>query len=50
LIDGNRYALPKNIELVKTAPQIEILKRASLFLTHCGMNSTSETIYYGGKV
>jgi UDP:flavonoid glycosyltransferase YjiC (YdhE family) len=29
------------------SPQIEILKRASLFLTHNGMNSTSESIHYG---
>ena len=32
----------KNILFVKTAPQIEILQRASLFITHNGMNSTSE--------
>ena len=28
LIDAKRYALPKNVEIVKTAPQIEILKRS----------------------
>ena len=26
--------------------QLEVLKRASLFITHCGMNSTLETIKY----
>jgi hypothetical protein len=36
-----------NIFLLKTAPQIEILQRASLFITHNGMNSTSEAIYFG---
>ena len=29
LIDANRYVLPKNVEIVKTAPQIEILKRST---------------------
>jgi UDP:flavonoid glycosyltransferase YjiC (YdhE family) len=33
--------------LVPFAPQLEILKRASIFLTHCGMNSTSESIWFG---
>jgi MGT family glycosyltransferase len=37
-----------NIKLIlKTVPQIEILKRASLFITHSGMNSTSEAINFG---
>jgi hypothetical protein len=50
LINRNEYLLSDNIVLVKTAPQTEILKRASLFVTHCGMNSTSESIHYGGKM
>ena len=50
LIKKNKYSLSDNIILVKTAPQTEILKRASLFVTHCGMNSTSESIHYGGKI
>jgi MGT family glycosyltransferase len=36
-----------NIHIMKSAPQLEILKRASLFVTHCGMNSMNETIYFG---
>ena len=28
-------------------PQIEILKRTSLFITHAGMNSVSEALQYG---
>ena len=28
LIDAKRYVLPKNVAIVKTAPQIEILKRS----------------------
>ena len=48
-IKSNQYVLPDNIYLAKSAPQTEILKRASLFITHNGMNSTSESIHYGGK-
>ena len=39
--------VPLSIKLVPFAPQLEILKRASIFLTHCGMNSTSESIWFG---
>lgn len=35
------------ILLLPHAPQIEILKEASLFITHAGMNSASEAIIYG---
>ena len=49
MIYKDEYILPKNILLVKTAPQVEILKRASLFVTHGGMNSTSESILCAGK-
>lgn len=45
---GNEgYKLPDNILLLPKAPQLEILQRASIFITHCGMNSTSEAIHYG---
>jgi hypothetical protein len=43
----NQYSLPENVLLLKSAPQISILKRADLFISHCGMNSSSEAIYYG---
>jgi UDP:flavonoid glycosyltransferase YjiC (YdhE family) len=49
LINRKEFEVPENILLVKSAPQIEILKKASLFITHSGMNSTSESIHYGGK-
>jgi UDP:flavonoid glycosyltransferase YjiC (YdhE family) len=42
--------LPENILLFAKVPQIELLKRASLFITHAGQNSTSETIQYGVPV
>jgi UDP:flavonoid glycosyltransferase YjiC (YdhE family) len=31
----------------KAVPQLEILERCSLFITHCGMNSINEAVYYG---
>ena len=46
----NEYSIPDNIVLVKTAPQTEILKKSALFVTHSGMNSTSESINYAGKL
>jgi len=49
LIEKNEYLLPKNILLVKSVPQIELLKRASVFISHCGQNSTSEAVHYGGE-
>jgi UDP:flavonoid glycosyltransferase YjiC (YdhE family) len=39
--------VPSNILLLPKSPQIDILKRAALFITHNGMNSTSESIHYG---
>ncbi len=28
-------------------PQLEVLKQANLFITHGGMNSSSESLYFG---
>jgi len=36
-IKNEGYFLPENICLLASAPQIEILKRCSLFITHSGM-------------
>lgn len=36
-----------NILLIPHTPQVEILKRAHLFITHAGMNSVSEAMNYG---
>jgi len=47
LINTGRLHLPENIILSESAPQLEILKRASLFITHGGLNSTNESIYFG---
>ena len=49
MIINKTYEIPNNIILVKFAPQIDILKKASLFVTHGGMNSTSESIHFGGS-
>lgn len=44
------YRLPENILILPIVPQLEILKRSSLFITHAGMNSVSETVHYGVPV
>ena len=41
------YSLPEEIVIVSSAPQTEILKRASLFLTHAGFGSMHESLFYG---
>jgi UDP:flavonoid glycosyltransferase YjiC (YdhE family) len=46
-IKNDNYRVHENILLLPTAPQVEILKRASLFITHAGMNSAIESIKYG---
>lgn len=37
--------LPENIRVYNYVDQLEVLARADLFLTHCGMNSVSESLY-----
>ncbi len=39
--------LPANVRVENYVNQMEVLSRASLFLTHCGMNSASEGLYMG---
>jgi MGT family glycosyltransferase len=39
--------LPKNFLVSPYVPQLEVLPRVRVFLTHCGMNSTMESLYYG---
>lgn len=46
-IAKNELALPKNVLLRARVPQLDVLQKADLFITHCGMNSASETIKYG---
>ena len=39
--------IPNNFNIYNFVPQIEVLKRTDLFITHGGMNSTSEAMYFG---
>ncbi|WKN24380.1 nucleotide disphospho-sugar-binding domain-containing protein [Azotobacter vinelandii] len=39
--------LPTNIRILKHAPQIEVLARASLFITHGGLSSVRESLQFG---
>lgn len=42
--------VPSNILLMPVVPQIDVLERASLFITHAGMNSSIEAIHYAVPV
>lgn len=44
---GDREALPKNFVVRDFVPQIEILQRAAVFVTHGGMNGVQEALYFG---
>ncbi len=37
--------LPENIKMYPYVNQLEVLSRADVFITHCGMNSVSESLY-----
>ena len=39
--------IPENIIVAQYLPQLEILETATLFITHGGMNSINESLYYG---
>ncbi|WP_057491148.1 macrolide family glycosyltransferase [Streptococcus orisasini] len=38
--------IPQNFQVAHSFDQIAVLKSADVFLTHCGLNSTSEALYY----
>ena len=38
--------LPENISVFSRVDQIAVLKQADVFISHCGMNSVSESLYY----
>lgn len=38
--------IPPNIYIYPFVPQLEVLKRAALFITHGGMNSVNEGLYF----
>lgn len=39
--------IPENVEIRTSFPQPAVLQHASVFLSHAGMNSTMESLYYG---
>lgn len=39
--------IPENFRVQEYVPQIQVLQHARLFVTHGGMNSTSESLFYG---
>ncbi len=39
--------LPENIQVYQSVDQMAVLSIADAFITHCGMNSASEGLYYG---
>lgn len=40
------YGIQADISIVPFVDQIAVLEKADVFLTHCGMNSVSEALYY----
>jgi len=46
--DPEEFApLPANVHLAREVPQLEVLSRASLLITHGGFGSVREAVYYG---
>lgn len=39
--------IPPNVHVYKSVPQLKVLKMADVFVTHGGMNSVSEALFYG---
>lgn len=39
--------IPENMHVLRHLPQVELLQHADLFISHGGMNSTMESLYYG---
>ena len=39
--------MPSHIQAAERVDQLAVLRQADVFLTHCGMNSASEAIWYG---
>ena len=44
---GKLQKLSENVFVHSTVDQIAVLEKADAFLTHCGMNSASEGLYFG---
>jgi len=48
--DASLGPAPANFIVQTSVPQLEVLRRANAFVTHGGMNSVSESLYYGVPV
>ena len=44
---GKLHKLSENVFVYSAVDQIAVLEKADVFLTHCGMNSASEGLYFG---
>jgi MGT family glycosyltransferase len=44
---ANLGPIPSNFKIMRHIPQVELLQCADLFISHGGMNSTMESLYYG---
>lgn len=44
---SNLGVIPDNFQIAPRVNQLEVLQEADAFLTHCGMNSVSESLYFG---
>ena len=40
-------SVPENFIVKNAVDQISVLQKADVFITHCGMNSTNESLYFG---
>lgn len=43
---GDFGELPKNVSVFSHIDQIAVLKKADVFVSHCGMNSVSESLFF----
>ena len=39
--------IPSNFKIENSVEQIKVLQETDIFITHCGMNSINESLYYG---
>lgn len=44
---GSLGTIPANVRVQASFPQLLVLRQADVFLTHAGMNSTMEALYFG---
>lgn len=42
--------LPENVRVERWVEQTAVLKETDVFISHCGMNSASESLYFGAPV